>query len=42
MLEGEGLIPQIVPGYMIQNPSVGDWWSYTVLLDNAFIFQRNV
>lgn len=36
MLEGEGLIPQTVTIYLIQNPSMGDRWSYPVLLRQGF------
>lgn len=42
MLGGEGLIPQTVAIYLIQNPNMGDWRSYPVVLDGAFIFQLNV
>jgi hypothetical protein len=36
MLRGEGLIPQTVTIYLIQNPRMGDRWSYPVQLRQGF------
>jgi hypothetical protein len=42
MLGGDGLIPQAVTWYILQNLSITDWWLYHMLVDRALIVRLNV